>query len=670
MAIPLSVQLFDAFLGSEEGIHSIILPDIFSSGGSKNLYIDKYGRAKRILGFDNQNSSAVLTDTGNSATLLRSLFHYKQQGSGSTVRRLLGIFDDTVNEWELKYSTDSGVTWTHLYDAGAGSINRIPDFAQFGDDVYVANGVIAPRKLTGTSVSAAGAMQSPTPTAVASASAGNLLGTFRYKLVSLVSGVRQAGSVTSATVSVSNKQMSLTWSADANVSVTGYEVYRTSGTGDVFYFVAYVDLRATVAYTDNIDDLTILQNRVLEEHGDPPPVGAYFCEPHKQRMWWFRTDTYPTRGWFSDPGNAESVLTTANFIDFSDSETVGDVLTGAFGNFEGREIVFSERALWAISGTGQVIGNILDWTRTRTNAQTGCVSHRTASRVPAGSKYSDQNGKLQVTTVVTLAYLTPLGDIRLFDGDNDVVISHPMKTTLATANYAQRAKSHCLHDTARSEITWMFATGSSGEPNTGVTWNYTFGVWYVREWPFACALEADDASHASLLLAGEPLPSVGGFCYQLWTGNSFNGLPFRAQWMTKTLYGVNAQGQPALSNLKRFRWADLLFETEQTTTLHVEWLPGNTPDNAAAFGSTSVVPAAAHIFTTSGDRLCDASGHPLVVSIASTTARAVLKNSTGDCLHDTGMRLRVYDESMNGSWSLEGMNLAYQILPGMERRMP
>jgi hypothetical protein len=57
MPVPLSVQLFDAFLGGQEGIHSIILPDIFSSGGSQNLYIDKYGRAKRILGYDNQNAS-------------------------------------------------------------------------------------------------------------------------------------------------------------------------------------------------------------------------------------------------------------------------------------------------------------------------------------------------------------------------------------------------------------------------------------------------------------------------------------------------------------------------------------------------------------------------------------------------------------------------------------
>lgn len=669
MAIPLQVQLFDAFLGSQEGIHSIILPDIFSSGGSQNLWIDKYGRAKKILGYSAQNASAILTDTGGSATLCRALFQYKQTSGGSTTRRVLGVFDDQVNEWELRYSTDNFATSSFLYDAGAGSINAVPDFSQFGNDVFLCNGVVAPRKITGTSIAAAGATQSPTPTASASVSAGTLFGTFKYKLVSLVSGVRQAGSATSASLSVQDKQISLAWTADANVSVTGYEVYRTTGTGDVFYFVDYVDLRVTASYTDNTDDLTILQNRVLEEHGDAPPSGAYFCESHKQRMWYFRTDTYPARGWFSDPGNPESVLVASNLIDFTDAETVGDVLTGAIGNFEGQLIVFSERALWAISGTGQVIGNIIDWTRTRTNAQTGSVSHRTAARIPAGSKYTDQNGKTQVTTTVTIAYLTPLGDIRLFDGDNDLIISHPMKTTLSAINYAQRHKSHCLHDTSRDEITWMFATGSNGEPDTAVTWNYRFGVWYEREWPFAAALESDSSSEASVLLGGSNSTATGGYVYHLWNGNDFNGAAFRAQWMTKTLYGVNDQNQPAPSHLKRFRWADFLFETEQTVTLTVEWLQGNTPDNAAAFGSTTIAPSSAGILSMDGDTLVSADGDAIVVSQASSTARARLVNTSGDFLHDNGMRLRVFDDAANGSWSLEAMELAYQMMPGLQRRM-
>ena len=58
MAVPLQLLLIDAFLGSQEGIHSIILPNIFSSGGSKNVYIDKFGRVTQIEGYSRNNQTA------------------------------------------------------------------------------------------------------------------------------------------------------------------------------------------------------------------------------------------------------------------------------------------------------------------------------------------------------------------------------------------------------------------------------------------------------------------------------------------------------------------------------------------------------------------------------------------------------------------------------------
>jgi DNA-binding cell septation regulator SpoVG len=661
--------LFDAFLGSQEGIHAIALPDIFSSGGTLNLYIDKYGRAKRINGYVRQNTTPVLTTAGH-PTRIRNLFHYKQTAGGTITRRLIGIFDDGTNEWEIKYSNDLGVTWTLLGATWFGISGAIADFAQFGDDLYITTGKGATLKIANTTITAAGAIQSPTPTTVLSASSGLLLGTYRYKLLALIGGARQAGSIASAFLSVQDRQVNVSWAASPNTSVTGYELYRTTGTGDVFYFVDYIDGRTTVAYADNTADLTILENRILEEHGDPPPQ-AYFCEPHKQRMWYFKTDAYPTRGYFSDPGLPESVLVTANFLDFSDAETVGDECTGALGNFEGQIVVGTERALWTVSGTGQVIGNVIDWTRTRTNAQTGWVTSRTVARIPAGSKYTDQNGKVQVTASVTIAYLTPLKDIRLFDGENDTIISHPMKNTLAGLSYAARRKCHCLADITRGEVTWFIASGAALEPTTAVTWNYRWGVWYERPlWgSMSAACEADAPTQASVLLSGEANISTGGYVYQLWRGNSANGANFRAQWMTKTLFGVTEQAQPAMSHQKRWRWVDFLFETDQNVTLTVEWLPGNTPDNAAGFGSTRINPAAVTLTSVEGDLIVSADGDLVSAAQSSTNARARLVNAAGRYLHDTGMRIRIFDNAQDGSWSLEAMNLAYQQLPGLQRRM-
>ena len=51
MAYPIQTQVFSVFLGTQEGIHSVALPAIYSSSGSRNLWIDKLGRAKKILGY-------------------------------------------------------------------------------------------------------------------------------------------------------------------------------------------------------------------------------------------------------------------------------------------------------------------------------------------------------------------------------------------------------------------------------------------------------------------------------------------------------------------------------------------------------------------------------------------------------------------------------------------
>jgi hypothetical protein len=667
VATPLQTQLFDAFLGTQEGIHSIILPDIFSSGGSKNVYIDKFGRVAQIDGYTKQNSSGFTTNTGAAATIVSGLLPYRATGGGTTTRKLLLALDNTINEYEFWVSTDNGATATFLSDIGSTYVGVIPDAAQFGDNLYIAVSKGLPRVYDGTTFAAVGLTQSPTITATESSSSGNLIGNYRYKLVSTIAGVRQFGSASSTSVLVSNKQMSLSWSADANTNVDGYEIYRTSGTGTTFYYLTSIDGRATVAYTDNISDLTLLENRVLEEHGDNPP-SAYYCEPHKQRMWWLRTDTYPTRGYWSDPGEPESVY-DHSYLDFSDSETVGDQITGALGNYEGLLVVFTEKALWTVSGTGQTIGDIVDWTKTRTNAQTGSVSHRSAVRVPAGSKYSDQTGQMQTTTVSSIAYFTPLGDIRLFDGDNDLIVSHPVRDTLAGFNYAQRHKVWALNDSANNQLIWFFPSGSSGYPDKAVSWNYRYGVWYTwTPMPFAHGVELDTSSDAALLLTGQGNISTGGFVYQFLSGNSFAGSNIEAAWMTKTLYGVNEQGQPAMSNKKRWRWLDLLFRVNQDVDLTVEWLPGNSPDNANAIGSATIMPGAEQLVSADGSAILTADGSAIYLATQSAQAKAILHTAVGDYLHDEGIRLRISANSTNGSWALEAMQLAYQILKGFKRR--
>jgi hypothetical protein len=666
MAVPLQTQLFDAFLGTQEGIHSSILPDIFSSGGSKNVFIDKYARVSKISGYSKQNSSAVTTNSGASTAIFRNLFHYKQTAGGSTTRRLIGILDDATNEWEIHYSTDQGATWTFLYDAGSSPVGQVGDMAQFGESLFIANGKVAPRKLTATTIAAAGVTKSPTPTASAG-SAGLLNGDYRYKLVSMVGETRQNGSTSSSNLALQDLQGSLSWTADANVSVTGYEVYRTTGTGVTFYFVGYVDLRATTSYTDNTPDSTIVGNRVLQEHGDAPPT-TYFCEPHKGRMWWFNTDTDPVIGYWSDPNIPDSVYSFNN-LRFADAELQGDEITGAFGNFGQILVVFTNQAVWTVAGTGAVIGAVNDWTRTKSNAQVGCVAGRSVVRIPAGSKYQDETGTTQTIPVNSLAYFTPLGDIRIFDGKDDRIISHPVKDSLLEWNYAGRKRIHAVHDSANQQIIWFYPTGSDTECTAAICWSYKWGVWYPwPTMPMSAAVEVDSSTVAATILSAESDITKGAFCYKLLSGNSFDGDPINAVWMTKTLRGLDQNGKGAPSNVKRWRWADVVFKVAADVELTLEWMPGYATDEAAGVASTIISPSPAFILTSDGYTVTSSDSDPLIIAIESSQGKVLLHTTNGDYLHDTGLRIRISDNADNGSWSLEAMTLAYQTLPGPYRR--
>ena len=679
MAYPIQTQTFTVFLGTQEGIHSVALPTIYSSSGSRNLWIDKLGRAKKILGYAKQNSSAVTTNTGASATRLRDLRAYRQTGASFT-RQLLGVFDDGSDEYELWYSTNDGVAWTFIADLGGGSVDAIPDFAQVDNDLFFANGVVAPRLWNGSALSTAGpSAKSPTITAAVNAASGQLNGSYSWKMVSVDGDeVRSAGSVTSNIIQLQDEQADLSWAADSDADVVGYELYRTTGTGANFYFVTFIDGRTTTSITDNASDLDILEHRLLQEHGDAPATGSYFCEPHKQRLWWGRTDTNPRRVFWSDPGEPDQVGAN-NYLDFTDQSSVGDILTALHGDFEGMLVAFQERSIWTVSGTGQIVSDIMDWVRTKSNAVTGTVSHRSVIKVPAGSVYTDASGQNVTTSRVMLAYFTPLGDIRLFDGNNDIIISTPVKETLKTYLYAQRTKIHAVHDVENGHVVWFWpsATALEDECTQAVVWNYRWGVWYVwPDMPMAASTTIETATDTQIVLTGEAQTTKGGFCYKFFSGNSFDGSNIPARWMTKVVYGTDnswsvRNPQQLMPYIKRFRWLDLIAEAESDVTLTVEWMSGASSDDAVGRGSASqsIEPLGLQLITSDGNGIQTADGSNITLPFDSVQKIINLEGSNGDYIQDVGCRIRISDDAANGSWSLEGMTLGFQVLPEATRRL-
>lgn len=664
MAIPVVRQVIRAFRGLQEALNTVSLSDTFSSSGSYNVWMDEFARVRKILGYDNQNT-AVTTNTGGSATKCVGLAQYRNTSGVTVSRSLVGVFDDAANEWEIWTSTDDGANWTFRADIGASAVGRLPAFAQFGTVLYICTTVGTPRTWNNTAIGTAGGTQSPTPTTV-SGGAGNLSGTFRYKLVSVeADGSRHPGSAVSTPLQLEDEDVNVSWTADADTDVVGYELYRTTGTGLIFRMVAYIDARLTVAYTDNMTDEDQRTGRVLQEHGDAPPA-AHFCAPHQQRMWWGRTDTYPLRAWYSDPNDADSVWVDYNYVDFLDEVSIGDNLTGLIGGFLGMLVGFTERSIWTVSGSGEPVGGFEDWSVSRSGASVGAVSHASVVALPAGALYTDQFGEQQRLSAPVLAYFTPYGDIRVFDGGGDEIVSHAVKTTLDGFNYGQRGKVFAQHDPVRKHVTWYFANGSDLYNSKGVTWNYRYGIWYaVTPASFACGATVETSAEEALLLLGEAQTAVGGLVYKNWYGNTFNGTDITAQYITKPLFGVDQQtGEPLFHVTKRWRDLDVLLVEASAADLMVEWLAGYAEDDASADGVASIN-STGPIVQVDGEDVFSSDGELLYTSQLSVQIRSTMQKSSGDYPVSEEVRIRVKDTSDASPWAVEAIAVGYQPLPGV-----
>lgn len=681
--IPLRFIHVGTILGDQEGMESLALSSAFSSGGSHNLYIDKFASVSSILGYIKTNAVAVTSNTDAHPMAVRAFCHYIRTPAGVTTRQQIAVFDDGVANYEFRYSNDVGISWTYVYNFGGGVVNLIPDFAQQGNTLVMTNAAIRPQTWDGTTLADAGGIQLAAP-AITDAGSGLLNGNYRWRVVPIRDdGSRKLSSVTSDVTPLANRKATVDWVADADITVIGYEVYRTTGSGAIFYYEGVTDTRLVVTFTSNTDDLDLIGNRALEEYGDAPPVAARFCEAHGARMWYGGTPDKPRAWYYSDNGLPESVYTAFNFIDMTDAESASDQSTGGTGNFQGMFVAWMERSVWTVSGTGQVNGAVVDYDRRRTNAQAGTVSHRTVVRIPAGSVYTNQRGEFVTTGQVTLAYLTPYGDIRLFDGDNDTIISTPKKDFLATLRYAYRAKSFAIHDTVRGEVTWVVTTASSatGTCDAAITWNYRFGVWYSRDWAFGHGMAFETDTEANVILAGEGRVDIGGYVYKLWDGYAFDEFdPIPAVFETKTFYGTGTMQEPSLSGApllsftKRWRWIDLLFETTLTMDVLVEWLPEESLDGQEPGSSTVVVIRDSSLVTSDGSAIESSDGVAIVVGMNPTRVRIRLVTTNdadpmknGRYLHSRGVRIRISSSSDFAAFKIIGFNVAYQLLDGLKR---
>ena len=192
----------------------------------------------------------------------------------------------------------------------------------------------------------------------------------------------------------------------------------------------------------------------------------------------------------------------------------------------------------------------------------------------------------------------------------------------------------------------------------------------------AASTTIETATDTQIVLTGEAQTTKGGFCYKFFSGNSFDGDTIPARWMTKVVYGTDnswsvRNPQQLMPYIKRFRWLDLIAEAESDVTLTVEWMSGASSDDAVGRGSASqsIEPLGLQLITADGNGIQTNDESNITLPFDSVQKIINLEGSNGDYIQDVGCRIRISDDASNGSWSLEGMTLGFQVLPEATRRL-
>lgn len=666
MPIPIQSRLFLPFAGDQQSLGVRALASAYSPRDSLNIRVNNPGRIVKFGGYKQIGAA-----TGASGGW-RYLLPYRP-GSGTSVFLIgwyggtyqtvdRGLFYDTCDF--LDNTTD--VTWTPV--TGSATYGDFPDVAQLGNIVIACRVGLVPLQITGSPPVASSAaytrLAAPTH---GSAVAGNVRGTPRWKVLPKIGDTPKVASAASLPAVIDGASILVTWVADADTNVTGYDVYRTTGTGGAFFYVDTVIGRTTVTYRDNVADATIVNNRALIEHGDAPP-STWFCEVHKQRMWFLNDASAAGQRsiWYSDPGDPRSVYLDESKFDLTDERTYGDGIVGGIGEFRGMLIVLLTKSIYTISGSGQIIGLTVDFTPRRTDARVGSCGHRTAVVVPAGARYTDASGAQQETTGPTLAYLSSVKDIRLFDGNGDTIISWPKADVLATIGISQANGTigvpgsnfyfHAFHDTVRSLVIWYVGINGAASPDTAIIWNYLHATWHQCDaQDVAAVVNAAEIGTSDInVLVGvgfSTTSTMSDRAVRLYEEVTRFGSAMTSMLRLAPLYFAAAGAEePDFSSVKRYLELELLFETTASpASMAVRCFQ-------PVVGLKEALPSEDLLLS------CNASNRQylqLKTSGGGTVA------ADGLYMQSRGLTVTVSEGNATVPWTLEAMLVRYQVLPGI-----
>lgn len=298
------------FRGLNTRVNKFLLPD-GAAQRAINFVFDEEGALAVIEGFRKWNATSL------GATPIQGGIRFYRTGSTPQFVVVHGgnvyVGDDVAQSFTQIYTGLDSTAATHL----------LP----YRDLVFILNGVDRPRKYNPAATPQVSLMglDAPTaaPTAADSGTAGNLNGTYTWKVTFVSPTMESNGSPASNTLTVTNKQVTLTnIPVSSDPQVTARRIYRTLAGGTIYKFVGQIPDNTTTTFTDNVADSALGADIPIDK--DPPPAGK-IAEVFKNRVWMAGVPGFPRRLFFSEYFEPEAWPPTF-YVDLPLDQ--GDEITG------------------------------------------------------------------------------------------------------------------------------------------------------------------------------------------------------------------------------------------------------------------------------------------------------------------------------------------------------
>ena len=262
---------------------------------------------------------------------------------------------------------------------------------------------------------------------VNSSGTGSLTGAYQYKVTFISKyGHESNAGPASATHTVSSvAQLDLTKvPVSEDPQVIARQIYRTVAGGSVFLFLDRIDNNSRTDYTDTFADGS-LGNATPPQAGDfsddnsPPPKGG-IVKTWKDTVWVAGDPQNPRSLFFSDSNEPESFPLINEF-------QLDDKITAMYETYSSF-IVETETGKW------QVLGDNPDFSVDKMVNNMGCVGRRAAGQTRLIGYAVDRDG------------------LRLFDGNNAMKISEPIRDKYDDLSKVNIELVHTAHSMNRNMI--------------------------------------------------------------------------------------------------------------------------------------------------------------------------------------------------------------------------